>query len=123
VGREPAGVGFGAEPAVPSVASVMAVDDRGIGLRATWRLNHGFVNLSLWRGDTCVETFHLTPSDAATFLTFLVEGLAAVATVAPAAVVRPIRPDEEPVPPEAPGRRARSALAGSLRRLADRMQP
>jgi hypothetical protein len=42
-----------------------AVDDQGTGLRATWRHERGFVNLSLWRGDTCVETFRLAPDDAA----------------------------------------------------------
>ena len=43
----------------------LAVDERGVLLRATWRLDHGFINLSLWRDDTCVETFHLTPAAAA----------------------------------------------------------
>jgi hypothetical protein len=102
----------------------MAVDDRGIGLRATWRLNHGFVNLSLWRGDRCVETFHLTPSDAATFMTFLVNGLADVASVSPAAPLRVVGAGEGMAAsgPEI-GHRARRALAGSLRRLADSIQP
>jgi hypothetical protein len=102
----------------------MAVDDRGIGLRATWRLNHGFVNLSLWRGDRCVETFHLTPADAATFMTFLVNGLADVASVSPAAPLRVVREDEDIAPSaQEIGRRARRAVAGSLRRLADSIQP
>jgi hypothetical protein len=123
-GREPSGVGFGAEPAVPDVASVMAVDDRGIGLRATWRLNHGFVNLSLWRGDRCVETFHLTPSDAATFMTFLVKGLADVASVPAAAPLRVVREGEDAAPSaSAAGLRARRSLASALRRLADSIQP
>jgi hypothetical protein len=54
----------------------LAIDERGIGLRATWRLDRGFVNLSLWREDRCVETFHLTPDDAAELVAFLVHGLA-----------------------------------------------
>jgi hypothetical protein len=55
----------------------LAIDERGIGLRATWHLDRGFVNLSLWRDDRCVETFHLTPAEAARLLDFLVSGLAA----------------------------------------------
>lgn len=58
------------------VGRILAVDDRGIGMRATWHLERGFVNLSLWRQDVCVETFHLTPADAAQLVSFLVTGLA-----------------------------------------------
>ena len=54
----------------------LAVDERGVGLRATWRFEHGFVNLSLWRRDMCVETFHLTPAEASRLIAFLVDGLA-----------------------------------------------
>ncbi len=54
----------------------LAVDERGTGLRATWRLELGFVNLSLWRRDFCVETFRLTPAEASRLIGFLVEGLA-----------------------------------------------
>ena len=55
----------------------LAVDDDGRGLRATWRPAHGFVNISLWRGTQCVETFHLTPGDAAGLVAFLVGAFAA----------------------------------------------
>ena len=54
----------------------LAIDERGMGLRATWHLDRGFVNLSLWRDDRCVETFHLTPAEAARLVDFLVTGLA-----------------------------------------------
>jgi hypothetical protein len=60
------------------VGRILAVDDRGIGLRATWHLERGFINMSLWREDVCVETFHLTPTDAAKLVSFLVTGLAEV---------------------------------------------
>ena len=60
------------------VGRILAVDERGIGLRCTWHLERGFINLSLWRGDTCVETFHLSPSDAAGLVSFLTAGLADV---------------------------------------------
>lgn len=60
------------------VGRILAVDERGIGMRATWHLERGFINLSLWRDDRCVETFHLTPSDAARLVGFLTEGLADV---------------------------------------------
>jgi len=68
------------------VGRLLAVDERGIGLRATWHLDQGFLNVSLWRNDVCVETFHLAPADAARLASFIAEGLfdaaehAAVAT-------------------------------------------
>lgn len=55
----------------------VALDDQGKALRATWRPAHGFVNLSLWRDDTCIETFHLTTKDASGFVAFLVSAFAA----------------------------------------------
>ena len=114
-------MGFGAEPAVPNVGRIMAMDERGIGLRATWRLNYGFINLSVWRGDTCVETFHLTPTNAAAFVNFLVQGLADVALVAPAApVLRPV-PDVADRP--SLRREVRSRVATALRQAADRVSP
>lgn len=60
------------------VGRILAMDERGVGLRATWHLERGFINLSLWRDDTCVETFHLTPADASRLVAFLTEGLADV---------------------------------------------
>jgi hypothetical protein len=60
----------------------LAVDERGVGLRATWRLDHGFINLSLWREGTCVETFHLTPAAAAELIAFLSRGLADATAIA-----------------------------------------
>ena len=60
------------------VGRILAVDERGIGLRCTWHLERGFINLSLWRDDTCVETFHLSPNDAASLVSFLTAGLADV---------------------------------------------
>lgn len=65
----------------------LAVDERGVGLRATWRLDQGFVNLSFWRDDTCVETFHLDPTAAAGLISFLVQGLADVTTTAASGAV------------------------------------
>jgi hypothetical protein len=53
-----------------------AIDERGTLLRATWRPEHGFVNLSLWRDDVCVETFHLSPTEAASLMSFLARSLA-----------------------------------------------
>jgi hypothetical protein len=55
----------------------LAVDERGTGLRATWRPAHGFVNLSVWREERCVETFHLSPIEAGRLISFLVRGLTA----------------------------------------------
>ena len=55
----------------PSVDHFHAVDERGALLRASWHHEHGFVNVSLWRGETCVETFRLEPAEAARLVAFL----------------------------------------------------
>ena len=62
--------------ALPTRTRHLAVDERGIGLRATMRLERGFVNPSLWNKDVCAQTFHLTPAEASRLVGFLVEGLA-----------------------------------------------
>ena len=66
----------GAVYRLPVQGRHFVVDERGIGLRATWHLDRGFVNLSLWRNESCVETFHLTPSEAGRLVGFLANGLA-----------------------------------------------
>lgn len=68
----------------------LAIDERGVGLRATWRLDRGFVNISLWTGDSCVETFHLTPAASAELIGFLARGLADATAVATMATVSPV---------------------------------
>lgn len=81
------------------VGRVLFVDERGVGLRATWHHDRGFANLSFWRGDRCEETFHLRVADAARFIGFLADGLATAATGA--APVAPLRaeapPSQDPV--------------------------
>jgi hypothetical protein len=62
------------------VGRELFVDERGVGLRATWHLEHGFVNVSVWRDDACTETFHLSVTDAARLVGFLAEGLGRAAT-------------------------------------------
>jgi hypothetical protein len=54
---------------------VLFSDDQGRVLRATWHLDRGFVNLSVWNYDRCTETFRLSLSDSAQLVAFLVEGL------------------------------------------------
>lgn len=48
-------------------------------LRATWHDDNGIVVLSLWRGDVCVATSHLTPKEAGRLATFITGGLADLA--------------------------------------------
>ena len=48
-------------------------------MRATWHSDAGFVVISLWRGDTCVATSHLTPGEAGRLATFITGGLADLA--------------------------------------------
>jgi len=49
-------------------------------LRATWHRESGFVVVSLWRGDTCVGTSHMTPKEAGRLATFITGGLADLAS-------------------------------------------
>ena len=91
----------------------MAVDERGVGLRATMRLERGFVNLSLWNKDVCAQTFHLTPAEAARLVGFLVDGLAR-------AVPEPAPPPLAVAPP--PSERPSDPPAGYRRRLAEALE-
>jgi hypothetical protein len=86
---------------------MLALDDQGIGLRATWHLERGFVNLSLWRQDRCVEAFHLSVGDSARLVGFLVDGLSEATSTLVAA---------PPPPPPTLLERART----QLRRLVSR---
>jgi hypothetical protein len=102
---------------LPTRIRHLAIDERGIGLRATWRLEQGFVNLSLWRHDVCVETFRLTPAEASRLIAFLVEGLARAV------------PDPEPpaptltvAPPALEASRYRLRLAEALERTASQLR-
>ena len=105
----------GAAHQIPVRRRHLAIDERGIGLRATWHLELGFVNLSFWRDDRCVETFHLTPAEAAHLVDFLVSGLAgAVPAPSRASLVAVAEStDEQPVGAV----RAPSRLSGSLAKL------
>lgn len=57
------------------VGRALFSDTEGRVLRATWHLDRGLVNLSVWHDDRCTETFRLSLGDAAQFVAFLVEGL------------------------------------------------
>jgi hypothetical protein len=61
------------------VGRLLLLDERGVGMRASWHLDRGFANLSTWRGDRCQETFHLSVADAAALIDFLADGLAEAA--------------------------------------------
>jgi hypothetical protein len=100
---------------LPTRIRHLAIDERGIGLRATWRFEQGFVNVSLWRHDRCVETFRLTPAEASRLIGFLVEGLAR-------AVPEPAPPVLAIQPPSPPASRYRVRLAEALERAAGQLR-
>jgi hypothetical protein len=121
MGQEERAVVPGSLPA----GRVLAVDERGIGLRMTWRLDRGFINLSLWRADRCVETFHLTPTDASRLVTFIVNGLAETASTQPAGSVSHLelrRPEPVRELLSKAERRLRFGLARTLRAAAEAIQ-
>ena len=105
------------------------IDERGVGLRATWWLSHGFVNISLWRVDQCTETFHLTPAQAVRLVSFLVEGLGDAAGAA--SVPAPLAAVAAPAPARRTAAdaahealdRTRTSLASALTGMARRVQP
>ena len=102
---------------LPTRTRHLAIDERGIGLRATWRLEQGFINLSLWRHDVCVETFRLTPVEASRLIAFLVEGLARAVPEPPAPA-----PALAAAPPPAPAGGYRLRLAEALERAAAQLR-
>lgn len=51
----------------------------GRGVRISAHVDVGVLNLSLWRGGTCVGTAQLLPGDVAKLATGLTEGLAEIA--------------------------------------------
>ena len=125
VRRDTRGVERGAATTLPDVLGrYLTVDERGRGLRATWRPAHGFVNLSLWRGDVCVETFHLTGEQMGELISFLATSLATAAPEPPA--LRVVEPDEREAPTSSPHRavhQVRIAAAHALDAMAARIRP
>ncbi len=116
----------GAAPSHLPVGSTWLVDERDVALKATWRLNHGFINLSIWRGDRCSDTFHLVPADAARLVAFLVNGLAEVASVPVATPVMTLAANSAPQGGSnfwerltRLDRRLRTLMASGLQRAAD----
>lgn len=107
------------------------LDERGIGLRATWHLDRGFVNLSLWRDDRCVETFHLTPVEVGRLVGFLANGLAdAIPPHAPLTPLTAVPAPAETCGPDSVAmrqsdrlERLRRDMAEALRRAATRLRP
>lgn len=89
------------------VGRVLFADEQGVGLRATWHLERGMVNLSVWRENRCVETFRLAVGDAARLAGFLVEGLGE----ATAGLLRALNETDSPVTSLAKPSRVRAARA------------
>lgn len=94
-------------------------------LRATWHNESGHVVISLWRGDTCVATSHLTPREAGRLATFITGGLADLAHEGMTFET----PLAQISVPSALGQRLRrgvemwrDSLAWSLQRLAQRLR-
>ena len=102
----------------------LTVDERGRGLRATWRPVHGFVNLSLWRGDVCVETFHLTSQQMGELISFLATSLATTRPEPPELrIVDPEEREAQASSPRGPVHQARLTAADVLDKMAERVRP
>lgn len=64
---------------LPHLRRELIADGARSQLRATWHLESGDLVLSLWRGEECVATSHLTPPEAGRLAGFLTGGLADLA--------------------------------------------
>lgn len=65
---------------LPQLRRELIADGERSQLRATWHLESGRMVISLWRGERCVATSHLTPLEAGRLSAFLTDGLADLAT-------------------------------------------
>jgi hypothetical protein len=124
--RDTHGMERGGTASVPEIMGrYLAVDEKGTGLRATWRPAQGFTNLSLWRGDVCVETFHLSSEQMGELIAFLGTSLAASCPVQP--TLRVVPPHERAVPRnhavQVVWRRGRDATARLLTAAASLIRP
>ena len=106
------------------------LDERGIGLRATWHLDRGFVNVSLWRDDRGVETFHLTPAEAGRLVGFLASGLGNAVSAQAPPLVSAVPAPADPLPRESVAsqlpellQHIRRDVAEALARVAARIDP
>lgn len=110
----------------PVLPRHFALDERGVGLRATWRPEHGFVNVSLWTGDRCVQTFRLTPVEAGRLVGYLAGVLAEAVPPPPqhlAAVPDPRPQDEIAGAPAERVAAIRRQVSAALDRAARRLRP
>ena len=98
----------------------LALDEQGSGLRATWRPARGFTNLSLWRDDVCVETFHLSAPQMGELIGFLGTSLGASQPAPPK--LRVVQPTDVEASVGA-WDRARSSAAHALDIIAARVRP
>ena len=99
------------------------VDDEGRGLRATWRPDRGFINLSIWRDQHCVETFHLTPADAGQLIGFMAGVLTAAVPTLQQRHLRLARNGDSVAPSvNGPIARLRRIVAGRLEWAAEHLR-
>lgn len=100
------------------VGRVLFNDDQGRVLRATWHLDRGFVNLSVWNDDRCTETFRLSLSNSAQLVGFLAEGLSDATT----RLLHAVTTSTSPEPPDM-GTSVSSRVRSSRARIAAWIAP
>src|SRR3954449_10667891 len=61
---------------LPARGREFFLGEDGSVLRATWHLDQDLVNLTVWRGQQCTESFQVPTADAARLIAFLADGLA-----------------------------------------------
>lgn len=109
---------------LPDLRREYIADGDGSALRATWHNEAGYIVLSLWRGDTCVATSHLSPHEAGRLATFITGGLADLAqegmTISQVGVYPPQPPRRHRL--RSGMRSWRDSVGWSLERIARRLR-
>ena len=93
----------------------MWVDERGVGLRATWHPDSETCTLSIWHGERCAASFRLPVRDVPDMAGFLTSVMSdwALDVHAERAVREPV---PEPTPQAGPSRPRHERLLRQVRR-------
>ena len=95
-------------PASEDLGSLMMFDEQRVLLRATWKPRRRFFNISLWRDDRVVETFHLSPEEAVKLTTYVNRAFVSSLPATSSVSLHAVRPAEQ--------RKSQGHLLARLRR-------
>jgi len=100
----------------------MMFDEQRILFRATWKPRLRFFNISLWRDDRVVETFHLSPEDAVRLTAFFNRAFVSSLPAAPSVRLTTVGRTEQVAQRRHLVARLRGQLADSFEAAARRLR-